>query len=526
MIAQVQNPVPEEKGEGAVPWGAQRWVLLGAVALYVAMRVYHGAAICMDGDEIFSVGVATHTWKGLLTAVGADSIHPPLFYFLLKLWIFLGNDSLFWVRLLPTLFSSLAIIPVVLLGREFHLRPLEINSTIAVAALHPFLVYYSQHVRMYTLLMLCALTSLWVFHACIRPGRRSFTFRYAALTLVNIVSVYAHYYGWLIIGLECWYLIFWKREHLKRFLVSSVLVLAAFTPWIYWAGKYIYAKGGLASNLEWIQKPDAGALAWFFVDLAGFGDLQSIGKQAITGLALLVLAAAWAAWIERRRLHTGHFLYMARFLLFFVLGSVTVAFTASRLLPHSIWGHRHMVYLVFPILMVVVTAYYRLNSRAVLFTGGVLFAVWAALVIQHHLKGDDKKTPFDALVIQMLAQEEGNPNPVPFYSVDKYLHYPVWFYLDVLKAGKITGFGSPLPADRSKLAAEAARIDITVHQVSIDAARGAHFWVGYSSAWREKLSPEAVLQNRGCRTGPDVTVRDRYHSSTIFPVWCSPSSAQ
>jgi hypothetical protein len=336
---------------------------------------------------------------------------------------------------------------------------------------------------------------------------------------VNIVSVYAHYYGWLIIGLECWYLIFWKREHVKRFLISSALVLAAFTPWIYWAGKYIVAKGGLASNLEWIEKPDAGALAWFFVDLAGFGDLQSIGKQAVAGLVLLVLAAGVAAWLQRSRLHTGHFLYIARFLLFFVFGSVTVAFTASRLLPNSVWGHRHMVYLVFPMLMVVAAAYYRLNSRAVRVIGGLLCAVWAGMVIQHHLKGDDKKTPFDQLVIQMLAQEAGNPEPVTFYSVDKYLHYPVWFYLDTLKRGQITGFGPELPADRVKLAAEAARIEVKNH-VSIDEARGAHFWVGYSSAWKEKLSPEAMLQQRGCRTGADVTVRDRYHSSTVFPVWC------
>ena len=29
-------------------WKVQRWVLLAVVALYVAMRVYRGAAICME----------------------------------------------------------------------------------------------------------------------------------------------------------------------------------------------------------------------------------------------------------------------------------------------------------------------------------------------------------------------------------------------------------------------------------------------------------------------------------------------
>jgi uncharacterized membrane protein len=502
-------------------WKSQRWLLLAVVAVYVAMRVYRGAAICMDGDEIFSVGVAEKDWMGLLRAVGQDSIHPPLFYFLLKIWVAIGGDSLFWTRLLPTVFSTLAIVPMVLLGREFNLRPLTVNTTVALAAIHPYLLYYSQHVRMYTLLMLCALTSLWVFHACITPGKRPETGKFMALTLVNIVSVYSHYYGWLIIGLEFCYLIFWKREHLKRMMVSCAVVFIAFTPWIYWAGKYIRAKGGLASNLDWIQKPDAGALAWFFVDLAGFGDFPSIGRQAVTGLVILVLAAGYAAWRDRAKLDTGHFVYMARFLLYFVLGSVGVAFTASRLLPNSVWGHRHMVYLVFPMLMLVTAAYYQLNSAAVRIIGGVLCAAWAGMVIQHHLKGDDKKTPFDSLVIQMLAQEADNPNTVTFYSVDKYLHYPVWFYLETLKAGRITGFAARFrSADRAKLAADAARIQVRNH-VKIDEAKGAHFWVGYSSAWRDKLSPEEILTARGCRVGGDVTVRDRYHWSTIFPVWCN-----
>lgn len=496
-------------------WNRQRWVLLAVSALYVAIRVYHGAAICMDGDEIFSVGVASKSWAGLMQAIGRDSIHPPLFYFLLKGWIALGNDSLFWVRLLPTLFSSLALIPAVLLGRELQFRPAVINTAIGLAALHPFLIYYAQHVRMYSLLMLCALTSVWIFHVCLRTGRH-----FGLLTLINIFAVYSHYYGWLVIGLECGYAILWKRERFQQMAVSSALVFLAFTPWIYWDGKFVLAKGGLASNLEWIAKPDAGALAWFFADLAGFGDVPTVGRQGIAGLALLVLAAGYAAWRQRARLQTGNFLYAARFLLYFVFGSVAVAFTASQLLPSSIWGHRHMVYLVFPILLLVAAAYWELNSSAVRITAGVLCAVWAGMCLHHQWKGDDKKTPFDALVIQMLAEEANNPNPVTFYSVDKYLHYPVWFYLETLKAGKLTGFAAPIRAvDRPRLAIEAARITVENH-AALDQTRGSHFWVGYSSAWEGKLSPESILQARGCRTGADVTVRDRYHSSTIFPAWC------
>ena len=66
--------MPEESS----PWGNQRWILAGLAIFFVAIRVYHGSSVCLDGDEIFSVGVASHTWGQLLQDVGRDSIHPPL----------------------------------------------------------------------------------------------------------------------------------------------------------------------------------------------------------------------------------------------------------------------------------------------------------------------------------------------------------------------------------------------------------------------------------------------------------------
>ena len=202
-------------------WKVQRWVLLAVVCVYVAMRVYRGAAICMDGDEIFSVGVAAHDWTGLLRAVGQDSIHPPLFYFLLKLWVAIGGDSLFWTRLLPTVFATLAIIPMVLLGpristspRRHHYhrgagRDPSVSALLLAARPH---VHAADALRAYVLMGVPFVDYVRVNDR--RPRGL------AVLTVVNIVSVYSHYYGWLVIGLECWYLVFWKRDYLKRMALS------------------------------------------------------------------------------------------------------------------------------------------------------------------------------------------------------------------------------------------------------------------------------------------------------------------
>ena len=152
------------------PRRIQTWVFWALVALYVAARVYRIAAICLDGDEIFSILIARGGWAKLTADAAHDSVHPPAFYYLLKLWVGLGGESLLWVRILPALFAVLSIAPLVRLCRELRLRRVEINCVLGIAAINPLLIYYSQHLRMYSLLLLCATTSLWLFHRALRAS--------------------------------------------------------------------------------------------------------------------------------------------------------------------------------------------------------------------------------------------------------------------------------------------------------------------------------------------------------------------
>jgi uncharacterized membrane protein len=105
-------------------------VILGLIAVvYVLLRMWNLTASCLWFDEIFSVHAATLPWRDLFWFVAQDLIHPPFFYALLKIWISVGGESLFWLRLFPVFFSKVAIIPFILLCRQIKL-PL---STVALA---------------------------------------------------------------------------------------------------------------------------------------------------------------------------------------------------------------------------------------------------------------------------------------------------------------------------------------------------------------------------------------------------------
>jgi uncharacterized membrane protein len=485
-------------------------------------RAWHLGAICLDGDEIFSITIARSGWAKLAVDAARDSVHPPTFYYLLKLWVSLGGESLLWVRTLPAIFSVLSLLPLVLLCRELRLRRVEINCAVGVAALNPLLIYYSQHLRMYSLLLLCATTSLWLFHRVIRAGcSHDIRLRFLALTAINVALVYSHYFGWLVVGFEGIYILLWKRDRFWSAAASSVAVLAAFGPWLYVVTKATIAKGGLSSNLNWIPKPTLGDVGWTIAEFMGFGDFPETIRPVVWVMFAMLVAFGFGALANRSRRGQGNYSHAVGYLAFFVAGPLIAAFAASLLMKNSIWGPRHLIFVAQPLLVLCVIPFFRLRNRAVRITGILMCALWAVIVIQHHIHGDDKQTPYDTLVFRMLASEAQTSGPIQLYALDRYVHYPFWFYSGVLRAGGVTGIAAPLtPASRQSLAQAAQRLRIT-ENVRLEDARGAHFWVAYSSKWwLSPQSPQEILAQRNCRSGPALATGDRFHTISAIPVWC------
>lgn len=503
------------------PRRIQSWIFWALAVLYVAARVWHLAAICLDGDEIFSVTIARGDWAALTADAARDSVHPPTFYYLLKLWVSLGGDSLLWLRALPALISVLSLAPLVLLCLELRLRRVEISCAIGIAAIHPLLVYYSQHLRMYCLLLLCASTSLWLFQRLLKANAHDLALRLLALTAANVALVYSHYFGWLVVGCEGLYILLWRRDRFRPVAWSSAAVAAAFGPWLYVVAKAAIAKGGLSSNLGWIPKPSLGDVGWALAEFLGFGDFpETIRPIAWTMLAVLVAIVAGAAVYLALR-GKRDYSHATGFLALFVAGPVLAAFVASVLMKNSIWGQRHLIFVAEPLLVLCVLPYFRLRFRSIRAAGILMCAFWSFMAIQHEIAVDDKKTPYDTLVFRMLSSEERTTGPIRLYALDRYVHYPFWFYSEILKAGEVTGIAVPLtPASRQTLSAVAQRLQIT-QNTTLEEARGAHFWVAYSSkSWSRARTPQQILALRHCRTGTTLTTGDRFHTVNAIPVWC------
>ncbi|HEV2799653.1 MAG TPA: hypothetical protein VGW12_04105 [Pyrinomonadaceae bacterium] len=352
------------------------------VALFVGVRLWRLDASCLWFDEVFSVHAARHEWGALLQFVALDLVHPPLFYLLLKAWMALvGGEAVWWLRLFPLTAQTAALVPFLLLGRELRLRFEVVSLALLLLGTSGYLIQHAQQLRMYSLLLLFTLCSLWLFARFsdmveTRPPRPLVAL---ALFACNLLLVYTHYFGWLLVGAEAVFLCVWRREKLKSFAFVCIALVVCFAPWAWLVWRAASAAGeGLAQNIGWVARP---RLADVFQPYLLLHEpfrfrrhtYEPVVLRVNAWLAALLFVPPFVALclrglkrrragetppseveIEQARVRDGdaHLnspetsaggASASTFLLFFSLLPVVVAFVLSLALPQSIWGLRHLV---------------------------------------------------------------------------------------------------------------------------------------------------------------------------------------
>src|SRR5918912_2651820 len=141
-------------------------------------------------DEGISVGIASHSVGQIPSALGQDG-SPPLYYLLLHEWIRLAGTGEAATRSLSLLFA-IAAVPVAwwagsaLFGRRAG------ALAAAGAAFCPFLTYYAQETRMYSLVAVLSLAASASFVLAFLRGRR----RHVVLLGVWLaLLLYTHTWG-------------------------------------------------------------------------------------------------------------------------------------------------------------------------------------------------------------------------------------------------------------------------------------------------------------------------------------------
>ena len=477
------------------------------VCLYVAARLWRLTGACLWFDELFSVHAARHTWGGLWRFAAADLIHPPLFYALLKLWTAAGGESLLWLRLFPFVTSVAALVPLLRLARELKLGRAATNVALLVAAANGYLIKYAQEVRMYGLLLLLTLASLWLFARLLERegGARRLLL---ALFFVNLPLVYTHYYGWLVVACEAAFLALGERRRLGAFMLTAAGLVVAYLPWVLACAGAAGAGGGLAQNIGWIGRPGAGDLVElfalfnqpFYFRQSSADPLYARGG-ALLGLLLvgLPVAALLFGRVRRRDEAVEGANGTVLFLLLFTTLPVALAFVASYLLPQSVWGTRHLIVAAGPYALLAGLALGRLRPAWWRAGALLLLCCWLALV---GALGVARREPahvwcaWEGLAASAAKDAAGGTD---VYAFEDLVAYHLWFALEREGRFRVVSIeGAPGVAEDPAYFLPRDFQGVAV--ANPDALRGERFWAAFRDTnWDESRQPLKLIEERGYR---------------------------
>jgi mannosyltransferase len=300
-----------------IPFYLMALALLALAAF--AVRAASLDAQSMWRDEVDALRFATAPWAEMLTSFTRPGWNGPLYFLLLRGWIALAGPSEYATRFFSLAFGVLGVPLVYMLGRRLFDRQVGLLAALLVAA-SPYLTWYSQEVKMYTLVAALALTAIYGLRRAIEGAGWGW---WAVQVVATSLAFYAHILAALLVPVQVLlYFAWWPRA--RRQWAGALASLACLTlpylPLAFWqaplalqareTGFYAYALDEMVKIL--LNGWSTGILSWgwpwstvLMSALAVWGGLR--GRLALLGWLVIPLLAIWLISL-RQPLFTDRYL--------------------------------------------------------------------------------------------------------------------------------------------------------------------------------------------------------------------------
>ncbi|MBI4004883.1 glycosyltransferase family 39 protein [Candidatus Roizmanbacteria bacterium] len=173
--------------------------------------------------------VSQYNFSEIISQFSRYDFHPPLYYFVMKLWTNVFGYSEIALRFPSILFSLLAGWFVYLIGKKIKNHEAGFWAA-AFFLFNPLIVYYSQEARMY-MMVTFFITVLLYCSIALLLNKKTRTLTMAVANLSIFLSLYTFYGSIFFIAALFLLLLFQKRFRLLFLLLpGTILVLVILTP--------------------------------------------------------------------------------------------------------------------------------------------------------------------------------------------------------------------------------------------------------------------------------------------------------
>lgn len=245
------------------------YLILLIVLLGLILRIYDLGGESLWYDEVYSIEISRSDFTGIIKEILYQSDNnPPLYYFILHIWMALFGDSEEAVRLLSALIGSVSIFIIFALGRLLYNKHTGLIAAL-ILAISVYQIQYSQEARAYALMSCLSLLSVYFF---VKLSYKADFKNSVGYVLSSFLLIYTHYFGALIIIAQNIYFfsIFLidrdksPRCDLKRWIaLQAILALLSMPEIIFLKETYALNEG------FWIEQPNLMGLIGIFIQYSG-----------------------------------------------------------------------------------------------------------------------------------------------------------------------------------------------------------------------------------------------------------------
>ncbi len=342
-LATTYHPTQSEVHTGT---GVRTVLLLGALmALCCALSYFFFLPQSLRLDEAQTLWQSSRSAGQILTLIAQD-VHVPLYFELLHFWRYFG-DTVVMERLFSMFFYLASIPAIYFLGRLAYSRSVGLFAA-TLLALSPFMNWYGNEIRMYTLFIFLTILNQYCF---IKIWKTDNEHAWAWYVITALLGAFTHYFFLIVLLAQGLFFFLNKKlfspHAFRRFFLTALLLVVCFAPWVY----NVLHQGELGNSVPTLPIPTTVDLFNTFSQFI-FGFQSDNLNTVFLSLWPITLLLAFFALRKSGKL-TPESQY---FLLTFVLG-IGLAFAVSFMLP--LFVSRYLIFTV-PSLFLLLTSFISL----------------------------------------------------------------------------------------------------------------------------------------------------------------------
>jgi mannosyltransferase len=310
----------------------QAWSLVALVLLAFGLRVTGLEAQSLWRDEVDAVRFALRPLSEVLATFGTPGENGPLYYLLLRPWLAAAGSGEFALRFFSATMGVLAVPLVARLARRLPgvrgrpaLAPLPVAAA-ALTATAPYLVWYGQEGKMYTLVTALVLWAMERYLAALERGGWQ---RWLPYVVATSAAFYTHIVAALIVPVQviifCLHSAEVRRARWRPWLAALAALTLPYLPLLAWQVRLL-AHGG-ETGYAFVPLHD---MALSLLGVYSLGVVQAVTPWALAAFLLPLLLSGLLGWRRGWGMATAWLLVPV--LVFFAITLLRPIYTARYLI--------------------------------------------------------------------------------------------------------------------------------------------------------------------------------------------------